>query len=148
MFLHRWSKLSQILHMSYCSSCRHYLLPSRGISRVKWGDRFPYSIPALRNAIRKVCSQQRSLITYLWASPFWKQHFNVTVEICIEQFTYIILFLKFRLKLASLLKPHLLSMDAYSLYNVYTTDDTHYSFVQLQSAALRLLTLGGAMARY
>lgn len=111
MFLHRWSILSQILHMSYCSSCRHYLLPSREISHVKGGDRFPYSILALKNGIRKVCSQQYSLTrTYLWASPFWKEHFNMTVKICIEQFTYIILFS------SSVLNLHLCWSPTYYLW--------------------------------
>lgn len=57
MFLHRWSKLSQILRMFYCSSCRPSLLPSREISRVRWGDRFPCSILALGNRGREVWSR-------------------------------------------------------------------------------------------
>lgn len=150
MFLDRWSKLSQILHMSYCSSCRHYLLPSREISHVKWGDRFPYSILALRNTVRKGC--QWALLRpriYLWASAFWKELFNMTVKVCIWQVTYTILFWSSVLKkLAStLLKPHLVSMEAYSSFNIHTTNDVHY-FVQLQTAALRLLTFGETVARY
>lgn len=163
MFLHRWSKLLQILRMSYCSSCRHYLLPSREISRVKWGDRFPYSILALRNRVRKVWSQCSLTRIYLRSSPFSKELLNMTVKVCIGQFTYTIPFWSSVLeKLAStLLKPivayviilyyyHciLISMKAYSSFNVHTTNDIHYFFVQLQIAALRLLTFRGTMARY
>lgn len=165
MFLHRWSKLLQILRMSYCSSCRHYLLPSREISHVKWGDRFPYSILALRNRVRKVWSQQCSLTRiYLRSSPFSKELLNMTVKVCIGQFTYTIPFWSSVLeKLASMLlkpivayviilyyyyHPILIPMEAYSSFSVHTTNDIHYFFVQLQITAFRLLTFGGTMARY
>ena len=129
MFLHRWSKLSQILRMSYCSSCRRYLLPSREICHVKWGDRFPCSILALGNRVRKVWSWWYSLTrTYLWESSFWNELFNMTVEVCIGQFTHTILFWSSVLeKLAPmLLKSHFISAEAYSPSNVCTTDEIAY----------------------
>lgn len=144
MFLHRWSKLSQILRMSYCSSCRHYLLPSREISHVKWGGQFPYSILALRKKKDKFCRQCSLARIY---HSFGKDIF-FTLHQCLHWAPHKIpLWNSVLQKLASTsLKPHLLSMKAYNSFNMDTINDIHY-FIQLQTAALRLFTFGRTVAK-
>lgn len=77
MSLPRWSKLSQTLHMSCCSSCRHSPLPSRGISHGRGGDRFPCSILALGTGNRGWVSAELTDRKTPVTSPFWKV-FNMT----------------------------------------------------------------------
>lgn len=144
MFLHRWSKLSQILHMSYCSSCRHYQLPSREISHVKWGGQFPYSILALRKKKGRVLS---SVLSDKNISLFWKGHF-FTLHQCLKWAPHKIpLWNSVLQKLASTsLKPHLLPMKACDSFNMDTINKIHY-FIQLQTTALRLFIFGRTVAK-